>query len=103
MATGRGSTYQGPKPVHTKPATSVDQCGLCAGVEFNIGIAARGWPEDLRNLAAWYREFAEKAGNPMIWELRLQMAEDLESVAEGIDGGDSPRAIRGILNRRAPY
>jgi hypothetical protein len=35
----------------------------------------------LRELARWYREFAERAGNPWIWEARLQLAEDLESQA----------------------
>src|SRR3954452_4335665 len=29
-------------------------------------------------LAAWYRQTAEKAGNPSIWERRLRAAEDLE-------------------------
>jgi len=33
-------------------------------------------PQKLRELAAWYREFAEKTGNPAIWESRLRMAED---------------------------
>jgi len=37
--------------------------------------------EKLRELAAWYREFAERAGNPSIWEARLHMAEDLEREA----------------------
>ena len=37
-----------------------------------------GNQEQLLKLAVWYREFAERAGNPMIWECRLQMAEDLE-------------------------
>lgn len=41
--------------------------------------------EKLRSLAAWYREFAEKAGNPMIWELRLRTAEDLEKAAERVE------------------
>jgi len=27
-------------------------------------------PDKLRELAAWYREFAERAGNPAIWEAR---------------------------------
>lgn len=35
----------------------------------------------LQELAAWYREFAEHAGNPWIWESRLHMAEDLEREA----------------------
>lgn len=37
--------------------------------------------QKLRELAAWYREFAEKTGNPAIWESRLRMAEDLEREA----------------------
>jgi len=37
--------------------------------------------EKLRELATWYREFAERAGNPSIWESRLRMAEDLEREA----------------------
>ena len=36
----------------------------------------------LQELAAWYREFAERAGNPAIWEARLHMAEDLEQEAD---------------------
>ena len=39
-------------------------------------------PEKLRDLAAWYREFAELAENPMIWASRFRMAEDLEQEAE---------------------
>jgi hypothetical protein len=38
--------------------------------------------EKLQELAAWYREFAERAGNPAIWEARLHMAEDLEQEAD---------------------
>ena len=30
--------------------------------------------DELRKLAAWYREFAERAGNPTIWEMRLRTA-----------------------------
>ena len=37
-----------------------------------------GDQDQLLKLAVWYRELAERAGNPMIWECRLQMAEDLE-------------------------
>jgi hypothetical protein len=37
--------------------------------------------EKLQELAAWYREFAERAGNPSIWESRLRMAADLEREA----------------------
>ena len=42
-------------------------------------------PDKLRNLAAWYREFAEQAGNPVIWESRLLMAESLELEAQRVD------------------
>ena len=42
-------------------------------------------PQKLRELAAWYREFAEKTANPSIWEARLRMAEDLESEAERVE------------------
>jgi hypothetical protein len=38
--------------------------------------------EKLRELAAWYREFAERAGNSAISESRLRMAEDLEKEAD---------------------
>ena len=32
----------------------------------------------LRELAIWYREFAEKAGSPTIWDARLRMAENID-------------------------
>ena len=38
-------------------------------------------PIELRSLAAWYREFAERTGNPTIWESRMKTAEDLEQEA----------------------
>ena len=34
--------------------------------------------DKLRQLAAWYREFAERAGSPWIWEARLRRAKDLK-------------------------
>ena len=37
---------------------------------------------ELRKLAAWYREFAERAGNPAIWEARLRTAKELEAEAD---------------------
>lgn len=42
-------------------------------------------PQKLRELAAWYREFAEKTANPSIWEARLRMAEDLEAEAARLE------------------
>jgi len=41
--------------------------------------------EKLRDLASWYREFAERAGNPSIWDARLRTAEDLEREADNIE------------------
>ena len=42
-------------------------------------------PDELRKLAAWYREFAERAGNPTIWEARLRTAEELEAEADRLE------------------
>jgi hypothetical protein len=41
--------------------------------------------QNLRRLAAWYRAFAERAGNPAIWEGRLRMAEDLDAEAHRLE------------------
>jgi hypothetical protein len=38
--------------------------------------------EKLRELASWYREFAERAGSAAIWDARLRTAEDLDKEAE---------------------
>jgi hypothetical protein len=43
-------------------------------------------PAKLRELASWYREFAERTENTVIWEGRLRMAEDLEDEAERLEG-----------------
>ena len=40
--------------------------------------------QKLRDLAAWYRQFAERAGNPAIWEARMRTAEDLEKKAASL-------------------
>ena len=40
--------------------------------------------ESLRQLAAWYRAQAERAGSPWVWEARLQRAEDLEAQAAAL-------------------
>ena len=45
----------------------------------------------LRELAIWYRKFADKAGAPAIWELRMLTAEDLERQADAIDNRTQPR------------
>jgi hypothetical protein len=38
-------------------------------------------PQKLRELAVWYREYAERAGSPWVWEARLRTAENLERQA----------------------
>lgn len=37
--------------------------------------------DELRKRAAWYRGFAERAGNPSIWAARLKTADELEAEA----------------------
>ena len=63
----------------------------------NVGVA-QAHPADaeptvkaqmLRELAAWYRAFAARAGNPVIWESRLLTAEDLEAEASRIDPNET--------------
>jgi hypothetical protein len=39
----------------------------------------------LRELAAWYRTLASRAGNPVIWECRLLTAADLDAEASRIE------------------
>ena len=39
-------------------------------------------PAKLRALAAWYREYADRAGNPAIWEARLRTADKFEAEAD---------------------
>jgi hypothetical protein len=47
-------------------------------------------PERLRELACWYRELAERAANPTIWDARLRTAEDLEAEAVRLEGTVAP-------------
>ena len=44
-----------------------------------------GHPERLRELASWYREYAERTGNPAIWDARIRTAEDLEAEAARLE------------------
>jgi hypothetical protein len=54
-------------------------------------------PDKLRELASWYREFAERSRNPVIWEGRLRTAEDLDAEAERIE-----RSLAGKSRATAP-
>jgi hypothetical protein len=49
-------------------------------------------PRRLRGLAVWYGEFAERAGNPAIWEARLRTAPDLEREADRLERAASRAA-----------
>jgi len=44
----------------------------------------------LRELAVWYRAFATRAANPVIWETRLLTAEDLDAEASRIEQHKAP-------------
>ena len=60
-------------------------------------------PDKLRELATWYRDFAERAENPMIWESRLRTAGDLDAEAERIERSLATNgAAMGQLPERAP-
>jgi hypothetical protein len=48
----------------------------------------------LRDLATWYREFAERTDNPTIWDSRLRTAEDLEREAEALESRESRERLR---------
>jgi hypothetical protein len=57
-------------------------------------------PSRLRELASWYREFAERTANPMIWEARLRTAEDLEAEARRLEFSAAARAERRVTTPR---
>jgi hypothetical protein len=50
-------------------------------------------PQKLRELAAWYREFAERTADRMICEARLRAAADLEREAARIERGRAPAPL----------
>jgi hypothetical protein len=47
-------------------------------------------PDKLRELAAWYREFADRTGNSAIWDTRLRTAVDLEAAADRLEPDSLP-------------
>lgn len=52
---------------------------------------------ELRELARWYREFSDRAGEPAIWETRLLTAKELEEEADRLAAG--LRVAREVENR----
>ena len=53
----------------------------------------------LRNLAKWYRDLAEKAGEPWIWEARLRRAKELEREADLLTEGTDQGGVTICLSR----
>ena len=53
--------------------------------------------QKLRELAGWYREFAERTQNPTIWDARLRTAEDLEREADNIEADNIEVGTRQAL------
>jgi hypothetical protein len=47
-------------------------------------------PQKLRKLAAWYRDYAERANAPWVCEGRLQTAEELERQAARLEESRRP-------------
>jgi hypothetical protein len=50
--------------------------------------------QKLRDLAGWYRQFAERAGNSAIWDARLRTAEKLEEEANSLEHRCEQRLVR---------
>ena len=53
--------------------------------------------DKLRQLAAWYREFADRAGNPWVCDARLRTTQELEAKA----GQRGRRAMKSAEELRA--
>ena len=62
----------------------------------------RADPYKLRELARWYREFAEQAGSSAIWDARLRTAEQLDAQAEAIERARTHRPHEGKVVRVVP-
>jgi hypothetical protein len=54
-------------------------------------------PQKLRELAAWYREYAERAATPWVSEGRLQTAADLERYAALMEAAAQKRRAAGTV------
>lgn len=53
--------------------------------------------QELLRLATWYREFAERAGEPWIWEARQRRADELEEEAARLEA--NPIQIEELRSR----
>jgi len=70
--TSRGQPISAVRPMQSNVATARE----CAGIPDS---------EELRKRAAWYREIAERTGNPTIWAMRLRTTEKLEAEANRLE------------------
>ena len=79
-------------------AISVFECRtlINSDIDRSPSSSNRAWTE-LRALAAWYRGYAETAGNPAIWASRVTTAEELELEAAALENRP------GWLDRSAQY
>ena len=55
-------------------------------------------PQKLRELAAWYREYAGRAAAPWVSEGRLQTAADLEEYAARLEAVAQRRRAAGTVH-----
>ena len=55
--------------------------------------------QKLRDLASWYREFADRAENPAIWDARLRTAEDLEREAAALENSHRHHGESAVLTQ----
>jgi hypothetical protein len=69
----------------TKEGPKLGRVSLSVDLVFTTEVEPAIKARKLRELAMWYRAFAERAGNPAIWEARLRTAEDLDTEARRID------------------
>ena len=69
--------------------SNISQPGrISAAIQYacEIDVEPSSKAQRLRKLAAWYRAFAARAGNPAIWEARLFTADHLDAEASRIEG-----------------
>jgi hypothetical protein len=57
-------------------------------------------PVRLRELALWYREFAERTTNTMIWECRLRTADDLDEEAARLERHRFTHSYHSVIGDR---
>jgi hypothetical protein len=67
---------------------------LMTTIDMNDGAPQE--PRRLREIATWYREIAERTGNPAIWEARLRTAAELEKEAARLEEASVRRRLRAI-------